>query len=206
MERGKLLYFEGGEGCGKSLHLQLIEKYLLSKGIPFEGTKEPGGEPLAEKVKDILLDKENGNIDFWSEILLFQSSRALLYYNYVIPKLKEGISIGQGRSGVSSEAYQGHGRGGDIDLIKKLNDLSTFGYKPDLVFIIDIDPVVGLEKESNSNRMSLSGIEFHKRVNKGYLEIAKQNPNNYVVIPWIKDGIEEMQEEMKYHINKLFKI
>ena len=206
MKKGKLLYFEGGEGCGKSSHLELMKKYLLSKEIPFEITREPGGEPLAEKVRKILLDKENGDIDYWSEILLFQASRSLLHNNFIIPKLEEGISIGQGRSGDSSIAYQGYGRGGDIDLIKKLNNLSTFGYKPDLAFMIDIDPEIGLAKESNPDRMSLEGLEFHKRVNKGYLEIAKENPNNYVVIPWIENGIEEMQKEMKYHINKLFKL
>ena len=204
MERGKLIYYEGGEGCGKSLQLKLMRDYLVGKGIQVINTREPGGTPLSERVRDILLDKKSKEIENWSEALLFQTSRALLYYNLVIPKLKEGITVQQDRGRDSSLAYQGYGRGGDLELIKRLNKLSTFGYEPDLAFIIDISPEKGLEKQLSSDRMSIDGLEFHRKVNKGYLEIAKENPNNYIVIPYIEDGLEEMHEIMKIHVNKLF--
>ncbi|MBU2612505.1 MAG: dTMP kinase [Nanoarchaeota archaeon] len=204
MERGKLIYYEGGEGCGKSLQLKLMRDYLVGKGIRVINTREPGGTPLSERVRDILLDTKSKEIENWSEALLFQTSRALLYYNLVIPKLKEGITVQQDRGRDSSLAYQGYGRGGDLGSIKRLNKLSTFGYEPDLAFIINISPEKGLEKQLSSDRMSIDGLEFHRRVNKGYFEIAKENPNNYIVIPYIENGLEEMHEMMKIHVNKLF--
>ncbi|MCR4327561.1 MAG: dTMP kinase [Nanoarchaeota archaeon] len=205
MKRGKLIYYEGGEGCGKSIQSRLMKDYLIGKGIQVINTREPGGTPLSEKVRGILLDPKSDEVEPWSEVLLFQSSRALLYHNLIIPKLKKGITVQQDRGRDSSIAYQGYGRGGNLDLIKKLNILSTFGYEPDLAFIIDISPEKGLEKQLSADRMSLDGLEFHRKVNKGYLEIAKENPNNYIVIPYIENGLEEMHEMMKFHVDKLFK-
>jgi len=206
MKKGKLIWWEGGEGSGKSTFLKIYQEYLLNKEIPFEVTREPGGTILSEKVRGVLLDKENKNMNSWTELLLFEASRSQLYSEWIIPRLKKGISIGQDRSGDTSLAYQGYGRGIDLSLIKKLNNESTFGYKPDLVFIIDIDPVVGLSKEIEHNRMSYAKLEFYKRAREGYLEIANQNPKNYVVIPYIENGIEEMKSLMKPHVDKLFKI
>ena len=204
MGRGKLIWWEGGEGGGKSTHSLLTEKYLTKKGIKFEIAREPGGTPLAEKIRNILLDKDSKGMNFLTELLLFESSRSQLYSECIIPKLNQGISIGQDRSGDSSIAYQGYARGLDIELIKKLNSESTFGYSPDLVFVIDIDARKGLEKQLKLDRMSLDGIKFHEKVNKGYLEIAKQNPENHVIIPYIENGIEEMQSIMKPYIDKIF--
>ena len=206
MGRGKLIWWEGGEGGGKSTHSLLTEKYLTKKGIKFEIAREPGGTPLAEKIRNILLDKDSKGMNFLTELLLFESSRSQLYSECIIPKLNQGISIGQDRSGDSSIAYQGYARGLDIELIKKLNSESTFGYSPDLVFVIDIDARKGLEKQLKLDRMSLDGIKFHEKVNKGYLEIAKQNPENHVIIPYIENGIEEMQSIMKPYIDKIFEL
>jgi len=205
MERGKLIYYEGGEGTGKSSHIKYTKKYLQNKGIPFKIVREPGGTILAEKIRDILLNKESQNMNSWTEILLFQASRSELYSEIVIPTLEEGISVGQDRSGDSTLAYQGYGRGKNLRLLTLLNKESRFGCEPDLAFIIDIDPVKGLEKELNQDRMSLAGLEFHQKVRQGYLEIAKNNPKNYVVIPYIENGLEEMQSLMRPHIDKLFK-
>jgi len=206
MEKGKLIWWEGGEGSGKSTFLQIYEDYLSKKGIPFETAREPGGTLLADKVRDLLLDKKNENINYWTEFLLFETSRSQLYSELIIPKLEKGISIGQDRSGDSTITYQGYGRGIDLDLIRRLNRESTFGIKPDLVFIIDIDPIIGLKKECEHNRMSSAELDFFKRVRKGYLEIAKQNPKNYVVIPYLEDEIEEMENLMKPYVNKLFNL
>ncbi len=204
MERGKLIVFESGEGGGKSTHIEWTRKYLVGKDIPFEIVREPGGTEISEEIRGLLLNKKLNKMNPLTELYLFQASRSQLFSEKLISKLEGGISLGQDRSGDSSVAYQGYGRGMDINFIKYLNINSTFGYKPDLEFIIDIDPEKGLEKELNENRMSIAGLEFHKRVRQGYLELAKENPKNYVLIPYIENGIKEMQEMMKVHIDKLF--
>ena len=204
MEGGKLIYTLGGEGSGKSIHSELNKEYISSKGVNIIRVREPGGTPVAELVRnDILLNKES-KINYWSEVLGFQIARSELYEKVVIPNLERGVSVIQDRSKDCSTAYQGYGRGIDLELIKKLNKESTFGYEPDLAFIIDVDPVKGLEKELNHDRMGLAGLEFHKRARFGYLEIARENPENYVVIPYIENGVDEMQFLMRPYIDKLF--
>ena len=203
MERGKLIYIEGGEGSGKGVHTKWMKEYLFGKGIRVLNFREPGGEPLAEVARKMVL---NPNYDWTdlSEIYLFQIARTELYQKSVIPALLSGSSVIQDRSKISSLAYQGYGAGGDINLIKLLNKKSTFGYEPDLVFIIDVDPLKGLEKEVIKDRMSKKGLEFHRRVRKGFLEIARENPDNFVIIPYVENGIDKMRDKMKEYLDGLY--
>jgi len=202
MERGKYIIFEGGEGCGKSTHSDFVLDYLSKKGISAIKSREPGGVSEAEQIRNVLLSKEN-TLHPLSELYLFQAARTEFFRKIIIPNLEKGISVLSDRSMYSSEVYQGYAGGIDLKLIKYLNKKSTFGIKPDLTIILDIDSKKGLEKEINSDRMALKGERFHKKVNLGYREIAKNHPN-CLLIPYIENKLEEMKSLYIPKINELF--
>jgi len=167
METGKYILFEGGEGCGKSTQAKLLKNYFDRKGINCVLGREPGGIGVAENIRKILLDKKN-NISEITELFLFEAARTEFFSQFVKPNLKMGINLIADRSGYSTEAYQGWAGGIDLGLIKMLNDRATFGIKPDLTFIIDIDPEKGLGKEKNPDRFASKGIEYHVKVREGF--------------------------------------
>ena len=201
MERGKYIIFEGGEGCGKSTHSNFVLNYLNKEGYTSIKSREPGGIEVAEKIREILLDK-NHSLDSLTELYLFEAARTEFFKQKVIPNLEKGINVISDRSGYSTEAYQGYAGGLSLDLIKSLNKKSTFGIKPDLTFIIDVPVKKGLEKEVDPDRFALKGKAYHKKVNQGYLEIAKRD--NCIVIPYLEGNLKKMQNEILFHINKLF--
>ena len=189
-KRGKYIVFEGGEGCGKTTQSFSLKKYLLEKGINCKKVHEPGYTPLATEIREKLLNYKE-EIDPLTEIFLFEAGRADLFQKEIIPSLNKGQTIISDRSGYSTLAYQGYGGERDLNLIKKLNHIATRGIKPDLTFIIDINPERGLKKEVSSNRFAEKGLEYHQRVRQGFLDIAKEN-DDCVVVPYI-EGIEKMQ-------------
>jgi dTMP kinase len=190
MTKGNYIVFEGGEGCGKSTQSFYLNKYLFEKGIPCKRVHEPGYTPLASEIREKLLNFKD-EIDPLTELFLFEAGRSDLFKKEIIPSLEQEKTIVSDRSGYSTIAYQGYGGKMDLDWIKKLNRLATRGIKPDLTFIIDIDPKRGLMKEISSNRFAQKGLEYHQRVREGFLEIAKEN-SDCVIIPYI-EGIEKMQ-------------
>jgi len=203
MKRGKYIIFEGGEGCGKSTHSDFVLNYLNKKGISAIKSREPGGVSEAEQIRNVLLSKEN-TLHPLSELYLFQAARTEFFRKIIIPNLEKGSSVLSDRSMYSSEVYQGYAGGIDLELIKSLNKKSTFGIKPDLVVLIDIDPKKGLERESNPDRMAKKGLDFHKKVNLGYLKVAKENYEFFLVVPYIENGLEEMKSLYIPKINELF--
>jgi len=192
--KGFYIVFEGGEGCGKTTQSQLFQNYLITKGIDSKRVYEPGYTLLAKDMRRMLLQYKL-DIDPLTEIFLFEAGRADLFNKEIIPSLKKGQTIISDRSAYSTLAYQGYGGGKDIDLIKKLNYAATRGIKPDLAFIVDINPKEGLKKETSSDRFAKKGLEYHQRVRLGFLEIAKEN-KNCAVIPYT-EGIEKMQERIR---------
>jgi len=203
MKRGKYIIFESGEGGGKTTHAKFCEDYLKEKGINATYFREPGSVEIAEDIRRILL-KKGKNIDSFIELCLFEGARRAFFKEVVKPKLEEGVSIVSDRSMYSTLTYQGYGGGVDSNLIEALNKTSTFGIKPDLVVLINIDPKKGLEKELNPDRIGAKGLEFHTRVNQGYLKIADENSEIFEVIPYIENGLEEMQRLYLPRINELF--
>lgn len=203
MEKGKYIIFEGGEGSGKGTHSSFLIEYLKSKKIPVEYTREPGGIKEAEEIRKIILSKEN-NISSLTELYLYEAARTEVFSKIIIPKLNSGITIVSDRSMYSTEAYQGYAGEINLELIRQLNNISTFGIKPDLAIFIDIDAKFGLEKELNPDRMAAKGLNYHEKVNAGYREIAKNNSVNSILVPYIKDGLEEMKSIYMPRINILF--
>lgn len=206
MQRGRYIVLEGGEGCGKSAQSQLLYDYLTKKKVDCILTREPGGTTVGEEIRSILLHPDlKKHLD--TSLFLFEAARKQIFEDLIIPSLERGATVITDRSGYSTLAYQGYGQGVDLDLIRKLNEVATRGIKPDLMFILDIDPTIGLEKLTTKefrkkDFMESQGPKFHARVNAGFLEIARDNPNISVVIPYREGDIKGMQKEIRKYVEE----
>jgi dTMP kinase len=202
MKKGLFITFEGADGCGKSTQMQLLKQYLQNKGYNIVETREPGGKGLGEKIREILLNYD-GEVSDRCESFLFLADRAQNIDIIVKPAIRDGKIVLCDRHTDSSVAYQGYGRGLDIEEINRLNTLSTGGLKPDLTYVFDVDietsmTRVGKEKD----RMESAGDEFFNKVRKGYLEIAKQEPERVKVIN-AKNDIETVFQDVLKEIEPL---
>ena len=196
MTRGKLITFEGIDGCGKTTQLRLLERILTSHSIPFVSTREPGGTELGKMIRAALLNVSPHSVDPLAELLLYAADRAQHVREFIAPNLANGTLVLSDRFYDATIAYQGYGRGFDLTLIKQLNDLATGGLKPDVTLLFDIDVATGLERihrrggetanvaaEAQADRLDREPQEFHERVRQGYLELARQEPTRFRVIP-----------------------
>lgn len=179
--------FEGGEGSGKSSALRLINERLSKEGYQTIVTREPGGTPIAEAIRNVILDKGNVAMDARTEALLYAASRRQHLVEKVWPALKEGKIVLCDRYLDSSLAYQGGARGLGIDNVLAVNSFATEGTFPDLTLLFDIEPELGLARIAANanrevNRLDLEKIEFHRGVRATFHEIAKRYPERFVVI------------------------
>ena len=174
--------FEGPEGCGKSTQAQLLADALTRRGIKVKLTREPGGDPVGEEIRRILLDSADHSVSDRTEVLLYEAARAQ-HAEYVIrPSLAEGFVVISDRFADSTVAYQGYGSGLDLDLISRLNTFATGGIEPDVTFLLDLDIEVGLKRQQEWNRMERKAIEYHERVRQGFLEEARLHPERIIVL------------------------
>lgn len=196
MTRGKLITFEGIDGCGKTTQLRMLERILSAHGIPFVSTREPGGTELGKLIRAALLNVAPHSVDPLAELLLYASDRAQHVREFILPNLDKEMLVLSDRFYDATTAYQGYGRGFDLALIKQLNDLATGGLAPDLTLLFDVEVAIGMERihrrsgespgatnEMQADRLDREPQEFHERVRRGYLELAKQEPNRFRVIP-----------------------
>lgn len=196
MKRGFLISFEGGEACGKSTQIKLFEKYLKEKNENYLLTREPGGTEIGEKIREILLHSK-GEISSEGEFLLFSSSRRNLVEKVILPALEEGKIVVLDRFFDSSFAYQGYAGNLNIKDIKNITDFATGGLKPDLTILFDISYEESMRRKAKDenlkvlDRMESKGSVYHKKVREGYLTLAKQNPDRFVVIDATK-SIDEI--------------
>jgi dTMP kinase len=195
MTKGLFITFEGGDGCGKTTQIKLLEQYLRDKGYKTLLTREPGSVGLGEKVREILLNYD-GEVSPVCESFLFLADRAQNVDCIIKPALEEGTIVICDRHTDSSVAYQGYGRGLDIDRINMLNNIATSGLKPDLTIVLDVDVETSQARVgSEKDRMESAGIEFFERVRQGFLEIAKQEPDRVKVVD-SKQSIEEIHKQI----------
>ena len=195
MKRGLFITFEGADGCGKTTQMKLLAEYLEKQGITYLLTREPGGKGLGEKVREILLNYD-GEVSDRCESFLFLADRAQNIDIIVTPAVEEGKIVLCDRHIDSTVAYQGYGRGLDINRINMLNDIATNGKKPDLTFVFDIDVETSMKRVGQEkDRMESAGREFHNRVRNGYLELAKKEPQRIKVIDATK-SIDEIHKEV----------
>ena len=180
--KGLFITFEGGDGCGKSTQLELVKKYLEERGFKTLTTREPGSIGLGQKLREVLLHYD-GDVAPRAEAFLFLADRAQHIAKIVKPAVNDGVIVLCDRHTDSSVAYQGYGRGEDIEQINMLNNLATQGIKPDLTLLFDVSTEVAQTRVGNEkDRMESAGIEFHKKVRQGYLEIAKKEPQRIKII------------------------
>lgn len=194
--KGLFITFEGIDGCGKTTQLNLLKDYLISKGRDVILTREPGGKGLGEKIREILLNYD-GEVSSQSEAFLFLADRAQNIDVIVKPAIEEGKVVLCDRHIDSTIAYQGYGRGVDIERLQLLNNIATSDFKPDLTFVFDIDVETALSRVGkNQDRMESAGVEFFKKTRNGYLELARLEPQRVKVIN-SKDTIENIFEQVK---------
>ena len=184
MIAGKLITFEGIDGSGKSTQIQLLEAEFEKLGISYKIFREPGGTKLSEKIRTILLDKENIELYSNAESLLFAAARAQLTAEQIKPAITKGEFVICDRFTDSTIAYQGYGRGLNINNLELINTIATNGLIPDITFILDIDPQKATErlKTVNPDRMEATGIDFFKKIRQGYCQIREQNQSRCIVI------------------------
>lgn len=201
VKKGLFITFEGMDGCGKSTQLNLLASYLKEKGAEVIITREPGAVGLGEKLREILLNYD-GEVSSNCEAFLFLADRAQHIDTLVKPSIEAGKIVLCDRHIDSTIAYQGYGRGVDLKQIKMLNNIATSGFKPDLTFVFDIDVETSQARVGkNKDRMESAGIEFHKKVREGYLEIAKQEPERVKLLSGL-DTRENVFEQVKRIIDK----
>ncbi len=175
--RGKLIVFEGLDFTGKSTQVRLLADRLRAHGLPVVTTREPGGTPVGEKVRRILLSRDNYELLPLSELLLLITCRAQVYAQVIRPGLERKEVVVSSRYRLSSLAYQGYGRGLDLGLIRQLNDTATAGRMPDVTFLIDLPAEAALaRKHGDGDRIEGEDIEFYRRVRRGYLELTRDDP------------------------------
>ncbi|NVN99617.1 MAG: dTMP kinase [Geobacteraceae bacterium] len=201
---GLFITFEGVEGCGKTTQIRLLADALERSGKSVKLTREPGGCPIADKIRGILLDAANSEMTPTAELLLYAAARAQHIKEVITPAMKAGNIVLCDRFTDATLAYQGFGRGLDIDLIKKLNETATGGCRPELTILIDCPVEIGLGRavariEAGSaadknhlreERFERESLEFHQRVRNGYLKLAADAPERFVII----DGAGSVDE------------
>jgi len=205
--KGIFITFEGPEGCGKSTHIKLVEKYLKMKGIPIVVTCEPGGTKLGKEIRKILLNT-SANLTNEAEIFLFAADRSQHIQEVVMPALSQGKVVLSDRYIDSTIAYQIGGRNLPEDLVRYVIGVSSKGLVPDLTILLDVHPSIGIAramtKSAASDRFESLPLQFHEKIRQQYLEIAKQNPDRITVIN-SEQSLEKVAELIKEQINSAVK-
>lgn len=209
IKKGLFITLEGGDGSGKSTQAKLIKKYLVRKGYQVILTVEPGGTEIGNQIRSILLSPSNKKMTPLAELFLYLSSRSQIVQEIIQPALFQGKAVICDRYTDSSVAYQGMGRGLGIDLVERFNDVATRGLKPHLTIFFDIDPILGLLRKTNStqgkmDRLEKELLQFHQKVRKGYITLAKKYPQRIKVIS-VREGLSpnEIFKKIKMKIDHL---
>lgn len=195
--------FEGGEGTGKTTAAELVQRKLEAEGLPVFLTREPGGAGLAiaEDIRGIIM--KHGDVDPVTELLLFEASRREHIVKTIVPNLNEGKLVISDRFQDSTIVYQGIARGIDKDVIFKANKIAVDTYQPELVFIFDLDPELGLKRiidnQRTRNRFDNESLEFFHKIRDGYLALAETNPEKYIIV----DASKTAEEISDYIIDVL---
>ena len=202
MTKGLFITFEGADGCGKTTQINLLDEYLKNKNYKTVVTLEPGGCEIGKNLRQILLHHK-GFVANGAELFLYLADRAQHIEEIVLKNVNDGKIVLCDRCIDSTVAYQGYARGGDIDKINLLNDIATGGVKPDITFVLDIESEIAQKRlTGEKDRLEKEGLEFHKKVRFGYLELAKKYPERIKVINASKT-IEEVFSEVRDYIDKL---
>jgi dTMP kinase len=216
MARGTFITFEGPEGSGKTTQIERLADWLRSKGHDVVVTFEPGGTEIGERIRALLFDLAHGEMTGRTELLLMNAARAQHVEQVIVPALDAGKIVLSDRFAESSLAYQGFGRELGLDAVEPVCDFATGGLKPDLVLLLDLDVEEGLRRNrkldagkaeaapagaAKKNRIEAESLAFHKRVRDGFLELAKREPERFIIL----DAMllpDELEAEVKGIVGK----
>ena len=178
LSKGLFITFEGIDGCGKSTQLLKLSEYFNTRYMPYMILREPGGTVVGEKIREVLLDKKNDGMDPVCELFRFEAARAQIVREVIRPSLENGMTVLCDRFFDSTYAYQGFARGLGSGTVEMLNMTATKGLKPDITFLLDIDPEIALERRGirgeAEDRMEALGLKFQEDVRAGYLDLASR--------------------------------
>lgn len=187
------LAFEGIDGSGKSSLIRSLSEILTSQNIDNKIVREPGGTKVGEGIRELLLSHEY-DVDALTEALLFCSQRSQLVTEIIKPEINKGTKILSDRSAYSSVAYQGVGRGLGYETIYQLNDIAVNSYWPEKVVLLDIDPKISLSRQRVADRIGSDKVDFFKKVREGYLRLAEEFENNFLIINAEEDLSDNLQK------------
>lgn len=203
---GLFITIEGTDGSGKSTQIELLKKYLAEQNFKVIFLREPGGTKIGEKIREIILDIENKEMDYTAEALLYAASRAQLVNEKIIPELENGNIVLCDRFVDSSIVYQGIARDLGKKTIKKINEIATCGLEPDITFFLKISPKEAIKRKKEQKELDRLEAEekyFYNKVYNGYLEIAKEEPERIKIIDASK-SVEEVHNSIIKEIERLF--
>ena len=202
--RGLFITLEGGDGAGKSTQIRNIERFFDEKGLVVVHTREPGGTPISEKLRNILLDNSNTEMADVTEMMIYAASRAQNVREFILPALERGEIVICDRFVDSSIAYQAYGR--ELgDMVGIVNHYATGGLTPDITFWLDIDPQAGkmrAAKAGDLDRLELEQMDFHYRVYDGYKRLAEDDPGRVKRID-ASDTVDNIKDDIYAHLEEL---
>ncbi len=206
MKHGLFITFEGIDGCGKSTQIKKAAQYLTKKGIQYILTREPGGTPVAEIIRDVILSPENSAMTNSCELLLYLAARAQHVTEKIVPALENGTVVLCDRFQEATFAYQGFGRGIPLHKLQLLNEFATGGLVPSRTFIFDISVECAFERMRKMNkapdRLENNSKEFYQNIREGYLSLASAHPNRITLLRG-DNAIDEIFDDVKKEIELL---
>ena len=183
--KGKFVTIEGCEGVGKSTLISLLKKFVSDNNIDAVFTREPGGTPVAEKIRAVILDADNKEMTDRAELLLYAAARAQHTQEKIIPAVEQGKIVFCDRYSDSTLAYQGYARGIDLGLCRQLNEIAECGVNIDLTIFLDLNPIDGFRRKGGADkgdRLENESLAFHQRVYEGFKDISKNSEGRYASI------------------------
>ena len=204
--KGIFISFEGIDGSGKTTQAVRLHKHLASHGYNVLLLREPGGTPVGERIRSILLDKNHSDMSSLTELFLYLAARAQITSQVIYPALANGDIVIVDRFIDSTTAYQGYARGLDINEMQRLNLLATSGLVPDITFVIDCDPAVAFSRVTREHdRLESEGLDFMCRVREGFLKLCEFYRKRIVLVDGNRD-IKSVENDISRHINRFFNI
>lgn len=201
MLKGYMIVCDGSNGAGKTTIIKAIEAHLVSRGREIVVTREPGGTPVGEKIREILLNPDTPEMCNTTELMLFAAARAQHLREKITPAILSGKIVISDRFDAATISFQHYARGLPLDLINQLNAIALDGFKPDINIILDLDPAIGIERiharGEGLDRMEQEQLEFLQKARNGYLEQAKKEPKRFVVIDASQPLVDVISDVIK---------